>query len=115
MLGQQAKLAQSDAKEAVYAGRTPLWYQEDAAGIPQPYSVGGPAMEANVGGKGVGSFQYFAGLLGGRRVVDDQLDAFMFGQVANDFRVDPRNRSELSGPIFAVVRPREPRGGGRDR
>src|ERR1700684_1515062 len=67
-------------------------FQEDAAGVAQPYAVGGPAVKPDVGGKSICSFEHFARLPGGRSAVDDQLDALMFGQVADNFRIHPRDR-----------------------
>ena len=42
--------------------------QEDAAGVAQPDAVGGPAMEADVGRKGIGSFEHSARLSGGSSI-----------------------------------------------
>ena len=41
-------------------------------------------------------------------IVHDQFDPFMFGQMPNDFGVDPFNRLELPRPISLIVRPCEP-------
>ena len=86
----------------------PTFREEDAAGVAQPHAVGGPAVEADVGGKSIGLLKDFAGLSGAGCVVDDQPDTFPFGEVADDFGVDPWDGLELSRPVALVVGPCEP-------
>ena len=57
------------------------------------------------------SLQDLARALFRKRVVDDQVDAFVTGEVADDFGVDPRDGLEFPGPVAAVVGPGEPGGG----
>src|SRR5271166_800830 len=56
--------------------------QEDAAGVAHPDAIGRPAMEADVGRRGIGSFEHPARLSGRSRIVDDQLNPPTIGQVA---------------------------------
>jgi hypothetical protein len=43
-------------------------------------------------------------------VADQNAHTLHAGQLADDFRVDPRNGRELSGPVAAIVRPGNPGG-----
>ena len=38
------------------------FFQEDAAGVAQPDTVGGPAMKSNVRGESIGALEHSAGL-----------------------------------------------------
>ena len=46
-------------------------------------------------------------LLGGL-VVDEEMDVFDLGEVADDLGVDPGDGLELAGPVLGVVGPRDP-------
>ena len=87
--------------------------EENAAGVAQPHAISRPPVETNVVRKSVGPFEHPARLSGGRGIVDDQFNPLMPGQIANDFRVDPRNRLELPWPVSVIVGPRYPGGGVR--
>ncbi len=43
-------------------------------------------------------------------VVDQNVDLLDAREMADDLRIDPRNRLELARPVGAIVRPRDPRG-----
>ncbi len=47
----------------------------------------------------------------GCTIVDDQFDALVSREIADDLGVDPWNRRELAGPIAVIVGPRQPGGG----
>src|SRR5437762_2440135 len=64
-------------------------------------------MESNIPAQRARSIEHFARV---GRIIDDQLDALMPRMMANDFRVDPRDRLELAGPVIAIMRPRQPGG-----
>ena len=88
--------------------------QENAAGIARPDAIGAPAVEADSLGERVGKricfFEHRPRTLFRTRVIDDQVDALMPGQVADDFGIDPRDRVELTRPVAAKMRPGEPCG-----
>ena len=44
-------------------------------------------------------------------VVDEDVDVFYLGEVADDLGVDPGDGLEFSGPVFGVVGPGDPGGG----
>ena len=44
-------------------------------------------------------------------VVDEDVDVFAAGEVADDLGVDPGDGLEFSGPVFGVVGPGDPGGG----
>ena len=67
-------------------------------------------MKANVFSESIGLIEDFPGALFRSRIVDDELDAFMPGQMADDFRVDPRDRLKLSRPVITIMRPCQPGG-----
>src|ERR1700751_1503669 len=82
--------------------------QENAAGVAQPDAVSGPAMEADIVREGIAALENSAGLSRAGCVIDDQLDAFVLRQIADNLGVHPGNRLEFSRPIALIVRPREP-------
>ena len=47
----------------------------------------------------------------GGEVVDEDVDVFDAGEVADDFGVDPGDGLEFSGPVLGVVGPGDPGGG----
>ena len=70
-------------------------------------------METDVCQRRVGSVKQLTDLALGCGVVDDQFDALVASEVADDLGVDPWNRLELARPIAVIVRPGEPRCGVR--
>ena len=100
---------------AVWPGeaRLQVGAQEDAAGVAQPDAIRGPVVKSDIVRESVGALEHSARLPRCGRVVDDQFDALMLRQIANDFGVDPRNRLEFSRPVAVKVRPSQPRGGVR--
>src|SRR5881628_2379614 len=70
-------------------------------------------MNPDVVGQSISSFQNFARLPGRTCVIDDQLDVFVFRQITDDLRIDPRDGLEFSRPVTLIVGPREPCGGVR--
>src|SRR5579871_1428060 len=91
-------------------GRSPhmIRFQKDAAGVAQPYAICWPAMEADIVRECIGAVERFAYLSCRSRVVDDQFNAFMPGQIADDLGVNPRYWVELSRPIAVIMGPRQP-------
>src|ERR1043165_2879345 len=83
-------------------------FQEDAAGVAHPNAVGGPAMKADVGREGVGSFENPAGVLSRGRILHDQLDTLVLCQIADDLGINPGNRFELLRPVTFIMGPRQP-------
>jgi hypothetical protein len=65
-------------------------------------------MEAHIRYRRVSEQQHLACLLLGRRIIHDQLDAFVPRQIADDFGVNPRDRFEFSRPVVAMVGPCQP-------
>ena len=59
-----------------------------------------PARQEDAGGAAFGGV-----------VVDEDVDVFDAGEVADDFGVDPGDGLEFSGPVFGVVGPGDPGGG----
>ena len=47
----------------------------------------------------------------GGEVVDEDVDVFDAGEVADDLGVDPGDGLEFAGPVFGVVGPGDPGGG----
>ncbi len=83
---------------------------EDGAGVAGPDTVGGPEVELDAVeiGAGAGEATGGAGALGGTG--NDEVDDFARGEEADDFRVEPGDGLEFTGPVLAVVRPGEPCG-----
>jgi hypothetical protein len=83
---------------------------EDGAGVAGPDAVGGPLVEEDVIDVGVGTLEDAerAGFF--FRVLNDEVDVFVCGEETDDFRVEPGDGLEFAGPVFRVVRPREPGG-----
>ncbi len=86
-------------------GRDRVIGKEDAAGIARPYAIGAPAMKDDVAGERVCLLQNCLRAILCAFAVDDQIDALVASQVADDLGIDPRNRLELSRPVAAQVRP----------
>ena len=105
VLGPGVELPVGDGK---FAGGV---FYEDGAGVAEPDAVSGPAVEVGAGHVGSGALEVVSGTLLGGLVVDEDVDVFAAGEVADDFGVDPGDGLKFSGPILSVVRPRDPGGG----
>jgi hypothetical protein len=57
---------------------------------------------------GSGAAEMADGAVFGVGIVDEDVDGFDLGEVANDFGVDPGDGLEFSGPVLGVVRPGDP-------
>ena len=68
-------------------------------------------MEVEAGEVGSGAAEVAGGAVFGVGVVDEDVDVFDLGEVADDFGVDPGNGLEFSGPVLGVVGPGDPGGG----
>ena len=88
-------------------------FDEDGAGVAEPDAVGGPVVEVEAGHIGSGALEQAGGAALGGEVVDEDVDVFAAGEVADDLGVDPGDGLELAGPVFGVVRPGDPGGGVR--
>src|SRR6478752_2712613 len=87
------------------AGR--LRIEKDATRIAQPNPIGRPMMKTNIRRQSISAFQYLASFASRRAVVDDQFDAFMPGEMANNFCKHPRDRLKLTRPDSLIMRPRK--------
>ena len=95
-------------------GEVACWiFDEDRAGVAEPDAVGLPLVEVEAGEIGSGAAEMADGAVFGVGIVDEDVDGFDLGEVANDFGVDPGDGLEFSGPVFGVVRPGDPGGGVR--
>jgi len=84
---------------------------EDGAGVTEPDAVCGPGVEVEAGEVSSATFaDGFCAALSGI-IVDEDVDVFYAGEVADDFRVDPGDGLEFVGPILWVVGPGKPSGG----
>ena len=81
------------------------------AGVAEPDAVGAPAVEVQVGEVGALAAEHVDGALFGGLVVDEDVDVFDLGEVADDLAVDPGDGGEFVGPVVWVVGPRDPGGG----
>jgi hypothetical protein len=70
-------------------------------------------VEVEAGEVGSGAAEVTGGTVFGGHIVDEDVDGFGLGEVANDFGVDPGDGLEFSGPVFGVVGPSDPGGGVR--
>jgi len=86
-------------------------FYEDGAGVAEPDAVGGPGVEVEAGEVGSGAAEMAGGAVLGVFVVDEDVDAFDLGEVADDFAVDPGDGLEFAGPVLGVVGPGDPGGG----
>ena len=84
---------------------------EDGAGVAEPDAVGGPVMEVGAGEVGATAAEDAGGAALGGEVVDEDVDVFDAGEMADDLGVDPGDGLEFSGPVFGVVGPGDPGGG----
>ena len=81
---------------------------ENASGVAQPDAVGRPAMEADIFQRCVTFIKTLADFSFRRDIANDQLDALVSRQIANDLRIDPRDRLKFPRPIAVVVGPCKP-------
>ena len=88
-------------------------FDEDGAGVAEPDAVGGPVVEVEAGEVGSGALEEAGGAALGGEVVDEDVDVFDAGEVADDLGVDPGDGLEFSGPVLGVVGPGDPGGGVR--
>ena len=88
-------------------------FDEDGAGVAEPDAVGLPLVEVEAGEIGSGAAEVADGAVFGVGIVDEDVDGFDLGEVADDFGVDPGDGLEFSGPVLGVVRPGDPGGGVR--
>jgi len=107
MLGQPPEPALSAVEGAIRPSKTRRRH-EGAAGVARPDPICSPAVKPNVIAECIGAVEDFAGVFLGRSIGDDQFDSFVSRKIANDFRVDPRDRFKLSRPVVAIVRPGQP-------
>ncbi len=70
-------------------------------------------MEVEAGEVGSGAAEEVGGAAFGVRGVDEDVDVFDLGEVANDLAVDPGDGLELAGPVVGIVGPGDPGGGVR--
>ncbi len=70
-------------------------------------------VEVEAGEVGAAAAEHLGGAALGGEVVDEDVDVFDGGEVADDLAVDPGDGLELSGPVFGVVGPGDPGGGVR--
>ena len=86
-------------------------FDEDGAGVAEPDAVGLPVVEVEAGEVGSGAAEVAGGAVFGVGVVDEDVDVFDLGEVADDLGVDPGDGLEFSGPVLGVVGPGDPGGG----
>ena len=70
-------------------------------------------VKVEAGEVGSGAAEVAGGAVFGVFVVDEDVDVFDLGEVADDFGVDPGDGLEFSGPVLGVVGPGDPGGGVR--
>ena len=81
---------------------------EDGAGVAEPDAVGLPLVEVEAGEIGSGSAEVADGAVFGVGIVDEDVDGFDLGEVADDLGIDPGDGLELTGPVLGVVGPGDP-------
>ena len=84
---------------------------EDGAAVAEPDAVGGPVVEVGAGQVGAVAAEDGGGAALGGEVVDEDVDVFYAGEVADDFGIHPGDGLEFFGPVFGVVGPGDPGGG----
>src|SRR3954463_11047464 len=92
----------------VCRGKLPSTAHEDRARVARPDAIGGPMVKADRTRESATLLQNFAGALFRRGVVDNDVDFFSTGKMADDLRVDMGNAGELARPVILVVRPGDP-------
>jgi len=88
-------------------------FDEGGAGVAEPDAVGGPVVEVEAGEVGSGAAKMAGGAALGVFVVDEDVDVFDPGEMADDLGVDPGDGLEFAGPVLGVVGPGDPGGGVR--
>ena len=83
---------------------------EDGAGVAEPDTVGGPLVKVETGHVGAAALEDGFGTALGGLVVDEDVDLFDAGEVADDLGVDPGDGLEFAGPVLRVMGPGYPRG-----
>jgi hypothetical protein len=83
-------------------------FNKNGAGVAEPDAVGGPVMEVGAGEVGAAAAEDAGGAALGGEVVDEDVDVFDAGEMADDLSVDPGDGLEFSGPVVGVVGPRDP-------
>ena len=86
---------------------------KDGAGVAEPDSVGDPVVEVEAGEVGSSATEHGGGSVFSGEVVDENVNVFDAGEVADNFGVDPWDGLELAGPVLGVVGPGNPGGGVR--
>src|SRR5205823_2488572 len=81
---------------------------EGAAGVAGPDTIRGPAMAPDVAGERVGLGEEPARALFCRGIVNNQIDALVATEIADDLRVNPGDRFEFARPIAFKMRPGKP-------
>jgi len=83
-------------------------FDEDGTGVAEPDAIGLPLVKVEAGEIGSGAAEVADGTIFGVGIVDEDVDGFDLGEVANDLGVDPGDGLEFSGPVFGVVGPGDP-------
>jgi len=86
---------------------------EDGAGVAEPDAIGLPLVEVEAGEIGSGAAEVADGAVFSVGIVDEDVDGFDLGEVADDLGVDPGDGLEFSRPVLGVVGPGDPGGGVR--
>jgi hypothetical protein len=79
-------------------------------GISRPNSVCWPTVKTNIVVQSICALQSLACEPLSGCIFDNEFDALVPAKIANDLRIDPRNRLEFPRPIQLVMRPRKPGG-----
>src|SRR2546427_11845384 len=82
----------------------------DGTGVAHPSAVGWYAEEIHGAEIGAGLLQDGSHARFGFAVLHEEINAFDFRQVTDNFREGPRNGRELIGPVCQFMRPAEPGG-----
>jgi hypothetical protein len=85
----------------------------NASRVPGPDAVSFPTVKADGGRERSGLVENLARFAFYRSILNYEFDPLVRRQVANDFRIDPRDRLKLSRPVVSAVRPSEPSRGVR--
>ena len=76
--------------------------------VAQPNAIGGRLEEPDSSQVDSHAFELIRHAALHRLAADDDVHRFDAAQVPDDLGIDPRHRRELSGPVVAIVRPRDP-------
>jgi hypothetical protein len=88
-----------------------LIFNKDRAGVAKPDTVGGPVVEVEAGEVGSAAAEDASGAALCGRVVDQDVDVFDAGEIADDLCIDPWDGLKLAGPVVRIVGPGDPGGG----